>query len=74
MPFRQDAGIPQPVDFWDRNIFRDDFVRPPRPRPSWCGGARQMIEVERQWVDWVKENIGDEQPSAMTGEETSEKE
>lgn len=56
LPFADDPEIPRLADFYDRNIFRDEYSRLPKPRQSWCGGTKAS-EADKKMIQWIREKV-----------------
>jgi hypothetical protein len=56
LPFADDPEIPRLTDFYDRNIFRDEYSRLPKPRQSWCGGTKAR-EADKKMIQWIREKV-----------------
>jgi hypothetical protein len=56
LPFADDPEIPRLTDFYDRNIFRDEYSRLPKPRQSWCGGTKAS-EADKKMIRWIREKV-----------------
>jgi hypothetical protein len=56
LPFADDPEIPRLTDFYDRNIFRDEYSRLPKPRQSWCGGTKAS-EADKKMIQWIREKV-----------------
>jgi hypothetical protein len=57
LPFKREPEALHIIDFWDCDIFRDDFSRLVRPNTTNHGCTRLMTEADKEMVKWVEENI-----------------